>query len=72
MSPFRFPEKIADYIEEHSVPGTMFNDLRYGGYLIWRLYPQEKVFIDTRLIIRPPEFFAEYLAISEYPGSLTR
>jgi hypothetical protein len=72
VSPFRFPEKIADYIEEHSVPGTMFNDLRYGGYLIWRLYPQEKVFIDTRLIIRPPEFFAEYLAISEYPGLFDR
>ncbi len=72
VSPFRFPEKIADYLKETPVPGTMFNDLRYGGYLIWRLYPQEKVFIDTRLIIRPPEFFAGYLAISEHPELFDR
>jgi hypothetical protein len=41
--------------------------MRYGGYLLWHLYPEKKVFIDTRLVIRPPEFFAEYLAISDHP-----
>jgi hypothetical protein len=67
LSPFRFPEKITELIRRNPVPGTMFNDIRYGGYLIWRLYPEKKVFIDTRLVIRPPEFFAEYLAISDHP-----
>jgi hypothetical protein len=67
LSPFRFPEKITDYLQEHPVPGEMFNDIRYGGYLIWKLYPQKKVFIDGRLVIRSPGFFAEYLAICEQP-----
>jgi hypothetical protein len=26
----------------------MFNDYGFGGYLIWRLYPEKKVFIDGR------------------------
>jgi hypothetical protein len=72
LSPFRFPEKITDYLERNPLPGTMFNDLRYGGYLIWRLYPEKKVFIDTRLIIRSPQFFAEYLAMSDRPELFDR
>ena len=67
LSPFRFPEKIADYLKAHPVPGEMFNDIRYGGYLIWQFYPHNKVFIDGRLAIRPPRFFAEYLAVCARP-----
>jgi hypothetical protein len=72
LSPFRYPEKITDLIRRNPVPGNMFNDIRYGGYLIWRLYPEKKVFIDTRLVIRPPEFFAEYLALSDYPETFAQ
>jgi|WetSurMetagenome_2_1015567.scaffolds.fasta_scaffold00017_10 hypothetical protein len=68
LSPFRFPEKIASYLEEHPIPGEMFNDIRYGGYLIWRLYPKKKVFTDGRIMIRSPKFFADYLAICKNPG----
>ena len=67
LSPFRFPEKITELIKRNPIPGNMFNDMRYGGYLLWHLYPEKKVFINTRLVIRPPEFFAEYLAISDHP-----
>jgi hypothetical protein len=68
LSPFRFPEKITTYLKANPVQGEMFNDIRYGGYLIWNLYPGKKVFIDGRLVIRPPRFFADYLAIEENPG----
>jgi len=67
ISPFRFPEKIIEGLKQHPIPGEMFNDIRYGGYLIWRLYPEKRVFIDTRLIIRPPRFFAEYLTLCDDP-----
>ena len=67
LSPFRFPEKIACYLKANPVPGNMFNDIRYGGYLMWQFYPQNKVFIDGRLVIRPPRFFAEYLAVCLRP-----
>jgi hypothetical protein len=68
LSPFRFPEKITEYLKANPVQGEMFNDIRYGGYLIWELYPQKKVFIDGRLVIRSSRFFSEYLAICERPG----
>jgi hypothetical protein len=67
LSPFRFPEKIADYLKKNPVPGNMFNDIRYGGYLMWQFYPQKKVFVDGRLAIRPPQFFADYLAVCTLP-----
>jgi hypothetical protein len=67
LSPFRFPEKIVGYLKENPLPGNMFNDIRYGGFLLWSLYPQKKVLIDGRLVIRSPQFFAEYLAICEQP-----
>lgn len=43
-----FPVKAADFIEENRLKGKMFNYYDWGGYLIWRLYPEQKVFIDTR------------------------
>jgi tetratricopeptide (TPR) repeat protein len=39
----------------------------YGGYLIWALYPRFRPYIDTRLILRTPEEFAEYLALADEP-----
>ena len=68
LSPFRFPEKCVAYLKNNPLRGEMFNDIRYGGYLIWQFFPAKKVFIDTRLIIRSPEFFSEYLAVSDHPG----
>jgi hypothetical protein len=67
LSPFRFPEKISDYLKQNPYSGNMFNDMRYGGYLMWEFYPEKKVFIDGRLIIRPPQFFQDYLAVLDNP-----
>jgi hypothetical protein len=67
LSPFRFPEKIAEHLAAHPVRGEMFNDIRYGGYLIWTMYPQKRVFADGRIIIRPPRFFSDYLALCDQP-----
>jgi hypothetical protein len=44
------PKGAADFIESHSIKGNMFNDMGFGGYLIWRLYPEKQVFIDTRQV----------------------
>ena len=44
----RFPVKAADFILANNVQGTMFNQYDWGGYLIWRLAPQRRVFADGR------------------------
>lgn len=59
-----FPVAVADFLQkEVALPGNMFNDYRAGGYLIWRLYPQYRVFIDTRTFA--PELFAEYRKVAD-------
>jgi hypothetical protein len=42
-----FPEASAGYIEKHHLPGPLYNNFTWGGYLIWRL-PQLRVAIDGR------------------------
>jgi hypothetical protein len=45
---WKFPAGAADYLLANHVPGPLFNTYEYGGYLIWRLWPGYKVFIDGR------------------------
>ena len=42
------PDKEVSYIKKFNLPGPIFNDYLIGGYLIWALYPDYKVFIDPR------------------------
>jgi hypothetical protein len=43
-----FPDRICRYVAAHDVRGNMLNSYGFGGYLIWRLFPQRRVFIDGR------------------------
>lgn len=42
------PEKEADFLLKHRLEGPLFNTYEIGGYLLWRLYPHYRVFIDPR------------------------
>jgi hypothetical protein len=44
--PTKFPVKAVDYIIAHPIEGNMFNEFTWGGYLLYRLWPEKKVFID--------------------------
>jgi hypothetical protein len=43
-----YPKGAVDYLRHHPIDGPMFNDYKFGGYLIWTMGPQHKVFIDGR------------------------
>ncbi len=43
-----FPDKIVRFTRERNLQGHMLNSYAFGGYLIWHLYPERKVFIDGR------------------------
>ena len=49
-----------DFIEEKELSGPIFNNFDVGSYLIYRLYPKERVFVDGRPEAYTPEFFREY------------
>jgi hypothetical protein len=46
------PAAAADFLENERVGGRLYNDVRFGGYLIWRRWPSP-VFIDSRNEIYP-------------------
>ena len=47
---WRWPSGAADFLLAHHAGGHLFNTWEFGGYLIWRLWPQEKVFVDGRAL----------------------
>ena len=50
----------ADFIEQQQPEGRIFNTLETGGYLIWRLWPQQQVFIDGRSELYTGEINQQY------------
>ncbi len=42
------PVAAADWIVQHQPTGNMFNSYNWGGYLLWRLWPEYPVFVDGR------------------------
>ena len=47
---WEYPSGACDFLRSHGVTRALFNTYEYGGYLIWRLWPQERVFIDGRAL----------------------
>jgi hypothetical protein len=47
---WRFPAGAVDFLLAHHIDGPIFNSYEYGGYLIWRLWPPQRVFIDGRAL----------------------
>lgn len=46
-----------DFMERNNLKGPLFNNFDIGSYLIFRLYPSEKVFVDGRPESYPADFF---------------
>ena len=68
----RFPVGAVNYIRQHSVPGPMFNSYNFGGYLVWSLTPERKVFIDGRSeLYEAGGMLDEYIHVANlHPGAL--
>lgn len=45
---YNYPDQAANFLLTHHINGNMFNTFAQGSYLIYRLYPHYKVFIDLR------------------------
>ena len=53
LEPTVYPTHAADFIEEAGIRGNVYNEGKWGGYLIWRGYPEIRVFFDTRHNLTP-------------------
>lgn len=64
----RLPVAAADWIASKKPQGRVYNDVSFGGWLIWRL--REKVFIDGRTAwLYPPEFLQAAARADNDPGA---
>jgi len=43
-----FPYYAVQFIKKNNLPGRLYNPYEWGGYIIWKLYPQKEVFCDGR------------------------
>lgn len=44
----QFPEKAVEFLRAHHYPPKLFAYYDWGGYAIWKLYPEYRVFVDGR------------------------
>jgi hypothetical protein len=56
----QFPVRAARFIQEEGLGGKFFNSYHDGGYLALTL-PQNPVYMDSRPLAYPPEFFTKEL-----------
>ncbi len=67
ITPFRLPSGASEFMLRHPVSGNLFNDLRYGGYLDFRTFPEKPAFIDGRMILRTGDFYRDFLQAVDRP-----
>src|SRR5688572_5351128 len=47
---WRYPDGAARFLLSNRIPGRLFNTYDDGGFLIWRMWPHQQVFIDGRAL----------------------
>jgi hypothetical protein len=55
-SPKNFPVDAVSWLQENPQLGNVFNDFMWGGYILYRSWPEQKVFIDGQT-----DFYGEAL-----------
>jgi hypothetical protein len=58
------PVEAANHLLAEPCDGHLFNEMGYGSYLDWALYPQAQVFIDPRVELYPLELWEDYIDLT--------
>jgi hypothetical protein len=61
-----YPQRAVDFLAEKQLNGPIYNQYGWGGYLIKRLYPTYRVYIDGRADVYGDAFMTE--AMRTYDG----
>jgi hypothetical protein len=63
FDPQVFPVAAVDALEGSAPEGPVFNEFTWGGYLLYRLWPEKQVFIDGQTDFYGEGLTREYLAV---------
>lgn len=56
-----FPIRAVEAVKAQAIRGNMFNEYTWGGYLLYCLYPEQRVFIDGAIDVYGESLAHEYL-----------
>jgi len=57
------PVAATDWMLSNHPPARIFNNYGFGGWLVWKAYPQYPVFIDGRIEVYGDQVFGDYLSV---------
>lgn len=60
-----FPAAAVEFIKSQNLPQPIYNEYHWGGYLIWNLYPQYRVYIDGSADVYGDALMEEYFVIHD-------
>jgi hypothetical protein len=58
-----FPRAAVNWIVQNQPEGQIFNSYGWGGYIIWRLYPAYRVYIDGRADVYGDQFLYAFMNV---------
>jgi hypothetical protein len=59
-----YPVSAVDFVQSDPPPGNLFNQYGYGGYLIYRMWPQLRVYIYGDAAVMGDPFLDEYQGLA--------
>ncbi len=59
LMPDHYPERAVDWIERERPPAPLYHRMADGGYVIARLFPEQRALVDGRLEVYGERAFAE-------------
>jgi hypothetical protein len=63
------PVKEVAFLKKYRLEGPIFNDYLIGGYLLWDIYPDYKVFIDPRHVPYGKQVASDYWELVSKPAT---
>ena len=63
FDPAKFPAGATSFLASHRIRQQVFNPDSWGGYLIYRLYPDYRVFMDDRHDFYGEQFVKDYVKV---------
>jgi hypothetical protein len=64
----RNPVAAVEFLKSQHLPGPIYNRYGWGGYLIYQLYPEYRVYIDGRADVYGDAFFTEAMQVYDGVG----
>ena len=63
-----YPVHAVDFVLENNIKGNMYNDQDFGGYILWRTWPERKVFNAPRMQV----YYKLFSEFDDWQGLLDR